>query len=325
MKKKRFRNKIDLMKAGFIAERAKQLKIASLSVSEGLRAGSFGSVFRGQGIEFDSVREYEIGDDVRSIDWNLTARSGKTFIKMYREERDLTLFLCVDFSLSMDVDGGKNAPKEKALETAALLTFAGAGISSQTGAVFFDGERGPLFMPHSNSGHISALLKTMENFAAKNHAAKKGTELASAITVVSKILRQRSMVIIISDFKVEGFEKKLGLLAAGHDVICIRIIGALDRELPAAGALRFRDMESDLHMLLPTSSKTFRIEYKKKFYEELERWQGMCKRCMAYPVLLNTEDDPVTVLSDFFLSNRRGQKKLKHSIDKIKADVWKAF
>lgn len=314
------------MNVGFLAERAKQLKISSLSISEGLRSGSFGSVFRGQGIEFDSVREYEIGDDVRSIDWNLTARSGKTFIKMYREERDLTLFLCVDFSLSMDLDDGECAPKQKALETAALLAFAGSNISSQVGAVFFAGERGPLFMPHSNSGHILAVLKSMESFALeKKRELKKGTELASALTAISKILRQRSMAVIISDFRVEGFEKKLGILAARHDVICIRIINDLDLHLPPAGAVCFRDTESDVQMLLPTSSKDFQIEYKKTFYEELERWQDMCKRFHAYPVLLKVTDNPVEVLSDFFLSHQRSQKKLKGNIDKIKADVWKVF
>jgi len=117
------------MKTGFIAERAKQLKISSLSISEGLRSGGFSSAFRGQGIEFDSVREYETGDDVRSIDWNLTARSGKTYVKMYREERDLSIFICVDFSLSMEPGLDKISPKEKAIETAKILKQLGDSIT----------------------------------------------------------------------------------------------------------------------------------------------------------------------------------------------------
>lgn len=302
---------------------AKQLKISSLSISDGLKSGNFTSVFRGQGIEFESVREYETGDDVRSIDWNLTARSGKIFIKLYREERDLTIFLCTDFSLSMDFGDYGISSKEKTLETAALLAFAGINISSQIGAFFFTGEKGPIFMPRGNPDHVSAILKSMEDFAFnKQKYTKKGTGLETALTVASKILRHRSMIFIISDFKVEGFEKKLGLLAAKHDVICIRIINEQDKELPQAGSIHFKDMETDFGMIIPTGSKSFRLEYKKNFYEELERWLGICKRCLAHPVLLNVSDNTVKVLSNFFISKQGYQKKSKNN---IRADLWKVF
>ncbi len=314
------------MKTGFIAERAKQLKISSLSISEGLRSGGFSSAFRGQGIEFDSVREYETGDDVRSIDWNLTARSGKTYVKMYREERDLSIFICVDFSLSMEPGLDKISPKEKAIETAALLAFAGRHMFSPVGALFFDGEKGPLFIPRTGEEHILTILKSMEDFAfCKNRKPVRGTQIASAMTAASKILRSRSLVIIISDFKVEGYEKELGLLAAKHDVVCLKISGSMDSFLPEAGSIRFKDPETNFRMLLPTGSKAFQMEYKKNFSEEISRWENTCKHSLANPILLDVNDDTVKVLGDFFLSKQSNQRVLKNNLAKFGADGWKAF
>ena len=316
------------MEIGFIAERAKQLKISSLLISEGLRTGCFSSAFRGQGIEFDSVREYEAGDDVRTIDWNLTARSGKTFVELYREDRDLTVFLCTDFSHSMSIGGGKFTPKEKAAEVSALLAFAAHNIFSPVGAVFFSGGKGPMFLPHSGEDHILSILKSMENFAFYKNIKpyfQRGTNLASSLTAVSKILRSRSLVMIISDFKVEGFEKQLGLLASKHDTVCIRITSDTDFMLHKTGTIPAKDAESGFKTLIPTSNKNFQIEYKKNYYEELLRWENLCKRCLAYPVLLNINDNAAKVLSEFFLSKKNNRYVLKNNIDKIGENVWKEF
>lgn len=318
------------MEIGFIAERAKQLKISSLLISEGLRTGGFSSAFRGQGIEFDSVRDYESGDDVRTIDWNLTARSGKTFVKLYREDRDLTVFLCTDFSYSMAIGGEKCTPKEKAAEISALLAFAAHNIFSPVGAVFFSGGKGPIFLPHGGEEHILSILKSMENFAfykngnIKSHL-QRGTNLASSLTAVSKILRSRSLVIIISDFKVEGFEKQLGLLASKHDTVCIRITSDADFMLHRTGTIPARDAESGFKMLIPTSNKNFQIEYKKNYYEELLRWENLCKRCLAHPLLLNINENAAKVLSGFFLSKKNNRYILKNNIDKVGESIWKEF
>ena len=128
------------MKTGYLAERSKQLQLAALSIAQGMQAGSFRSHFRGRGIEFDALREYEAGDDIRSIDWNLMARSGKTFVKLYREERDMRLFLIADVSASMEAGSAVYSPQEKLLEAAALITFAAEHLHSYTGLLAFDGK-----------------------------------------------------------------------------------------------------------------------------------------------------------------------------------------
>ncbi len=309
------------MKTDFIAERAKQLKLSSLSISRSLRMGTFSSAFRGRGIEFDSVREYQIGDAVRSIDWNLTARSTKAYIKEYKEERDLTIFLCVDFSASMNLGTKQNMAKTKALETAALLAFSALNISSPVGAIFFAGGKGPLFMPQTSEEHVLSILRSMEDFALNEaDKQKNGTELASSLKAISKVLRSRSMVIVISDFKVEGYEKDLGLLASKHDVICIKLSNLLDKELPQAGTIQFEDTESNFVSTVQTKSKKFKREYKDNFYEEISRWEHICNRSQAYPLLLDCKDDTVKKLSEFFLS-----KKNNKNISKFGVQKWKVF
>ncbi len=309
------------MKTDFIAERAKQLKLSSLSISRSLRMGTFNSAFRGRGIEFDSVREYQIGDDVRSIDWNLTARSTKAYIKEYKEERDLTIFLCVDFSASMKLGTMENMPRTKALETAALLAFSALNISSPVGAIFFAGEKGPLYMPQSSEEHILTILRSMEEFA-MNEADKQksGTQLAGALKAISKILRSRSMVIIISDFKVEGYEKDLGLLASKNDVVCIKLSNSLDTELPQAGTMLFQDTEGEFRTSIQTTSNKFKREYKENFYEQVSRWERSCNRAQAYPLLLNTKADTVKTLTEFFQSKENNKR-----INKFGVHKWKAF
>ncbi len=309
------------METGFIAERARQLKISSISISQSLKMGSFNSAFRGYGVEFDSVREYEIGDDVRNIDWNLTARSGKTYIKEYKEEKDLTIFLCLDFSESMTSGTDGMNPKKKAADIAGLLAFAGLHAACPIGAIFFAGEKGPLFMPHHSEEHILTILKSMEDFAF-NQASnlKRGSVLASSIKAVSKILRNRSMVIIISDFKLEGYEKDLGLLSEKNDVICIKLTNSLDTGLPSAGSIQFQDSESNFKTILPTSSTNFKVGYKNNFYEELSRWENICHRSQANPLVIDVTEDPIKILSNFFLSKQNAKNLRKNG-----ANRWKAF
>lgn len=312
------------MKVKTIISMAKQLKLSSLSISSGIKTGSFCSSFRGHGIEFDSVREYQIEDDVRSIDWNLTARTGKPYVKTYREEHDLNLFLCIDFSNSMNVGKEDNTPREKAIETAALLLFACLNISAPVGGIFFANKQGPIFTQKNGYDHVLSMLKSMEKFSLNGFVDKNtGTDLSSSLKTVSKILRRRSIVIIISDFKVDGFKKELGILASKHDVVCLKIISEFDSRLPHTGSIQFKDAESNLKSLLPTSSKKFQIEYKKKFYEELSNWENICKQCFANPLLLNVTDDTVKILTNFFVSRQNNQHTLKTNIKRIGAEVWK--
>lgn len=305
------------MKTGFLAERSKQLQLAALSIAQGMQAGSFRSHFRGRGIEFDALREYEAGDDIRSIDWNLMARSGKTFVKLYREERDLRLFLIADVSASMKAGCTIHSPQEKLLEAAALITFAAEHLHSYTGLLAFDGKVSRVFQLRRGREPTLHILNALERIAV---AGSKGTALTSALEAAAKLLRQRALVIILSDFKVENFEKELGVLARRHDVAAIRITAPYDEALPAAGILRFTDPEIGVERLLPTGSHQFRQDRIRRAAEDIQQWKNTCIRCGAYPLVLPYGGNTVKILNQFFLTGKYGVQyfsRYRHSVDTI--------
>lgn len=293
------------MKTEYFAERSKQLQLAALSLAQGMQVGSFRSHFRGRGIEFDALREYEQGDDIRSIDWNLMARSGKTFVKLYREERDLQLFLIVDISASMRSGSAKESPQEKTMEAAALLTFAAEHLNSALGILLFDGKIARILQPQRGKHASLSILRALER-AIISGSIVRGTALGPALEAAAKLLRQRALIIVLSDFKVENFEKELGLLARRHDVAAVRITAPYDEALPAAGIVRFTDPETGLERLLPTNSHRFQQDRVRRAAEETQLWENTCIRCGAYPLVLPYNGNTVKILNQFFLTGKYG-------------------
>lgn len=290
------------MSHSYIAERARYLKLAALSVSEGMQSGSFRSLFRGQGMDFDGVREYERGDDIRSIDRNVTARSGKPFVKLYREERELTVFLVVDLSLSMESGSLSVTRREKALETAALIAFAAEYSANPVGAVAFDGATGTVFRPRQGRDQVLTILSSLDQ---KRHAVA-GTALGSAIAGASRVLRSRSLVAVISDFRATGYEKALGILARRHDALAIRIASPVDFALPDAGYVPFVDPETGLRASFATGQAGFREQWERESQESIDRWRHVCARRGVSPLVISTEDDAARNLALFFSTYRAG-------------------
>ncbi len=284
------------MNTSYIADRAQYLKLAAITISEGMRTGGFRSCFRGQGIEFDGVREYERGDDIRSIDWNVTARNGKPFVKMYREEKELTVFLVVDNSLSMDTGSGRVSRREQALETAALVAFAAEQNASPVGSVVFDGVSGKVFKPRAGKDQILTILSSFDH----RETPFCGSALGSALAGASQVLRSRSLVVIISDFRTTGYEKALGILSRRHDVLAVRISSPIDDELPVAGFIPFVDPETGARASFSTGSPAFRKNWAQENRESVSRWEHICLRRGVSPLLISTEDDALRVLSLFF-------------------------
>ena len=292
-----------------ISEKARYLKLAAFNLSEGMRTGSFRSCFRGQGMEFDGVREYEAGDDIRSIDWNVTARSGKPFVKLYREERELTVFLVVDDSLSMTTGTTDRSRRDAALEASALLAFACEYTASPVGSVVFDGAVGRVFKPRTGRDHLLAMLSDLE----RRSRSTTGSALSAAIAGASRVLRSRALVVIISDFRAAGYEKDLGILSRRHDVLAIRTTTVCDTTLPSAGFLSFRDPESGLVRDFPTSSPSFRLYWERENREALARWEQRCLRLGVSPLVLPIEQDCGTILTRFF-SGRRSSGMQRYGV-----------
>lgn len=274
-----------------LSKRASSLHLSSSKLADSLKAGSFKALIQGHGIEFSGVRDYLPGDDIRSIDWNVTARFGKPFVKTYEEEKELNIFLIVDRSVSMET-GRKKSRENQALETASLILFAGLNISSPVGAVLFDGKIQFSIPPKAGKDQTMLIFSAMD----KNPQKTKGSCLANAITGASKILKKRSLVFVISDFRVKGWEKSFALLAAKHDVCAIRISDPDDSKISQIGTIIATDPETGISRMIPTSSKKFQSTWLDNNRKRIEAWKEEVLKRGARPFEISTSEDPLIEL-----------------------------
>lgn len=284
-----------------LEEEAKRLNLASIAISKCLRYGVFRSLFVGQGIDFDSCREYEPNDDIRYIDWNVTARAAKPFIKLYSEEHDISLFVIVDASDSMTASSAKAKMSyyDKAIDLASLFLFAGFHLTCQVGALLFADKVENLFVPKQGSDFVFSIVHRLKKFSIKN-ASK--SNLNEALKVTSKILTKHSLVVLISDFKINHYEKKLSLLAKNNDVIAIRLFSENDFELPNLGLLPIYDSENAEYVCVQTSSKKAKNAYKKDFTKKLSSWENKCIDMGVLPCKISLQDNSTKCLQDFLMT-----------------------
>ena len=280
-----------------LAVRASRLRLRARTIAGGMKTGSFRSMYRGSGVEFNGVREYLRGDDVRLIDWNVTARMGKTYVKLFEEEKELIVFFVIDRSLSMQQGAGTRSRLETATETAALLTLAASMNNSPVGAVMFGGSVEFSCAPEAGRDCEMLILSQLDSLPKSK---VKGSVLSNALHGSHRLLTSRSLVFVISDFRTTGYEKELARLALKHDVIAVRCTDKCDTELPDAGSIPFFDAETGIKRVLPTSHPGFRKAWRDDNRLRVKRWQSMCARRGVIPLVMPTDADPVVVLSQFF-------------------------
>jgi uncharacterized protein (DUF58 family) len=290
-----------------------------------MKSGSFRSLYKGQGIEFSDVREYLEGDDVRAIDWNVTARMGKPFIKTFQEERELVTFVILDCSASMH-DGLSSDKTDAsrlgiACETAALIALAGDCGGCPVGAVTFAGGIQFSCVPRFGTNHVMSLVSRFDSIArgsaaqkfstqngnthfsatdVTNSSATQGSALPSALSLAARLLKKRALVFVVSDFRASLWERPLALLAAKHDTIAVRITTPLDTQLPRVASVAFVDSETGLAQTLPTSLPRFMREWREDAERRSARWFDSCLSRGVYPLAISVQDDPFIVLSRFF-------------------------
>ena len=287
-----------------LIKKAMYLRMMAEDIADGMKSGNFRSLYRGQGIEFAGVREYMRGDDIRTIDWNVTARMGRPYIKIFEEERELQIFLIVDSSRSMQLEtaSDRRTKYAAAAETAALVSIAAEINSCPTGAVFFDGAIQFSCDPTLGKENTMQILNHLDRLP---DVSTIGSVLPNAITAAAKILRKRTLVFILSDFRSSGWEKPLINLAQKNDVIAINLHDAFDEELPSLGTVNFRDIESGIKMSLPSSSPVFQKEWRNYNEMNQNRWQDFCIKHGIMPVILDTKTEPVQVLNQIFARKAR--------------------
>jgi uncharacterized protein (DUF58 family) len=259
-------------------------------------------------MELDEVRHHERGDDVRSIDWNVSARFGTPYVKMYREEREMTVCVILDNSASMHTPGGSLSESpgsdvnryEQAVLAAALIAFSAEQAGQRLSRIFFDQEISKIIPPRKGRSHTMAVISA----AIEARPEEKGSGLGKALIGSERLLKRRSLVIIISDFLCINWEQEIGDLSRRHDVISIKISGPLDREMPRSGLLTLEDPETGLKLRASASFSAFRTAWASWHEERVRLWEAICRRYGVACLELSTADDAPTELMRFF----RGHK-----------------
>lgn len=268
--------------------------------------GEFRSVFKGQGVEFSEVRAYEAGDDFRAIDWNVSARLGAPYVKTYTEERELTLLLMVDQSASTRV-GTPITKAARSVEIAAVLALAGAREQDRVGALLFSDRVEHVVPPAKGRRHALRLIRDVLAFAAE----RRGTNIVRAIHYASNVLTHRSVVVILSDFLAEGWEKALRELAARHQVIAITVDDPREEHPPEAGWIEMADAESGRRVLVDTGSAAARRRWEAAAQSRRARRAELLKTSGAEQIAIDVTTDYGLVLRRAFAKRRRSTRRVR--------------
>ena len=243
------------------------IEIQTRSLVDTLFAGEYHSAFKGRGMEFAEVREYQQGDEVRNIDWNVTARAGVPFVKVFDEERELTVILAVDASASGDFGSGQRMKGEVGVELSAVLAFAAIKNNDRVGLLIFTDEAEVFVPPKKGRRHVLRVIRELLYFQPR----KKGTSLRVALEYLGRLLHRRSVVFLISDFLDSGYERALQLVGRRHDLVAITLNDPRERQLPAVGFVSLYDAERGTQTLVDTSSPKLRRSFAARRREEEAR------------------------------------------------------
>ncbi len=284
-----------------LARKVRLIEISTTKAANDILAGAYESVFKGRGIEFDEVREYTPGDEVRSIDWNVTARMGHPFIKRFVEERELTIMLLVDLSASGAFGSGAKSKNETAAELSALLAFSAIKNSDKVGLIAFT-DRIELHVPaRKGRSHVLRLVRDILNL--KPLGSK--TDIGAALTYLSRTAQKRCVVFLISDFLCGGYEKQLRIAAERHDLIASLIIDPREMSVPDCGLLLLQDAESGERVLLDTSNADEREAFARLAEERRLKLRRVFGREGVDHLEITAGGDYVKELVRFFKARRR--------------------
>ena len=232
-----------------LIKKIRRIEISTNRLVNDVFSGQYHSTFKGQGMEFIEVREYQPGDDVRNIDWNVTARYGFPFIKKFREERELTVVLLVDLSRSGMFGTTRSLKEEIAAEIGALLAFSAIKNNDKVGLILFTDQVEKFVPPKKGQQHVLRLIREMLYFKPQG----RGTDIDQALTFLSQVLTKRAVVFLISDFLNKGFERSLKMANRRHDIVAIKITDPREVELPKIGLIELEDSETGEQMLIDTN------------------------------------------------------------------------
>lgn len=279
-----------------LIKRIRQIQIYSSRAVNASFAGQYESVFKGRGMQFDEVREYMPGDDIRTIDWNVTARTGKPYIKRFVEEREMTVLFAVDLSASGEFGTVSKLKNELAAEFCAVLAFAAAKNNDKVGLLIFTDRIELYIPPKKGSRHILRLIRELLSF----QMPKRRTNIPLALDYVAKVIRKRATVFLVSDFIETDFKKPLGLLNKRHDVIAVPVRDRVEIAMPSVGLIEIQDAETGQIMLVDTSSKRFRSQYGQHSARRFDELKSTLRSVNVDLIPITTDKPYINDLIQFF-------------------------
>ena len=289
------------MDANELLKKVRRIEIKTRGLSQNIFAGEYHSAFKGRGMTFSEVREYQYGDDIRDIDWNVTARHNHPYVKVYEEERELTVMLLVDVSGSRLFGDVGDEKREMIAEIAATLAFSAIQNNDKIGVIFFSDKIEKFIPPKKGRKHILFIIRELIDFTPDN----RGTDLGMVLKYFADALKKRCTTFLISDFIDEkDYYKALSIASNKHDVYGIQVYDKRDSQLPDVGLMRVSDLETGEERWVDTSSKKVRNEYGRWWYERQQVMSDTLKRCGVGSVSVATDEDYVAALMGLF--KRRG-------------------
>jgi len=284
-----------------VMHEVRRIEITTRHLVRDIVAGEYSSAFKGRGVEFAEVREYQPGDDVRTIDWNVTARLGSAYVKRYLEERELTVAFVVDFSASKRFGSRRRSKGDLATEVCAVLALAAAGNNDRVGALFFTDRIEQMIPVRKGRRHVLRIISDLLSF----EPAGTGTDLTAALAYLEPMLRRRSVLFVVSDFMASGYHAALGRLARKHDVVAVQLVDPRERELPDAGLMTLRDPESGAWRYVDTGSEAVRNAFRARVAEFDLALERELRELGADLVQLQTDRSSAEPLLAFFRRRER--------------------
>ena len=279
-----------------ILDKVRYIEIQTRHLVNDIFGGEYHSVFKGQGMEFAEVREYLPGDDIRAIDWNVTARFGKPYIKRFEEERELTVMLAVDGSGSTMYGTGEALKMDIAAEIAAILAFSAIKNNDKVGLMVFSEEIEKYLPPKKGKGHVLRLIRDLLYHESAGHQ----TRLDLALEYLLRVLKRKAVIFLLSDFLDDGFDVPLKLVSRKHDLILLRLADPSERELPDLGLVKWYDPETGDESWIDTSSATVREQFRMQAGERRDAFERFCRRNAIDLVDIDTHAGYVKPLMDYF-------------------------
>ncbi len=284
-----------------ILKKVRRIEIATRGLVNEVFSGEYHSVFKGRGMNFAEVREYQYGDDIRSIDWNVTARTGAPYVKQFQEERELTVMLAVDVSGSGDFGTRGRMKGEIAVEICALLAFSAIKNNDKVGLIIFSDRIEKFVPPRKGKRHVLRVLRELLYFEPEG----RKTDISAALEYLAHVVRRRAVVFLVSDFIAEGYEKALAVAGRRHDVVAVRMGDRRETDLPALGYIAFEDAESGERILVNTSHAGFRDQFERQAQAAREELQRKFRKTKVDVIDIETGQEYVEPLMRFFKERAR--------------------